>query len=374
MNVDLNKQEFQLLSLKKVFENRYFVIPDYQRGYSWEEDHQVKDLIKDIEHLFGKNYTHFTGTIVAAKSKESQNTFEIVDGQQRLTTLVILLKQLYDLDPLSNKDLFDLYIQRGDHGNERLVLTSNEETRLCFQSEIVFNTHYNTEIKSHECMVAAKTALKNWVKKNIERTAEIRAIVTERLGFIFFSPINDKEIGIMFEVINNRGKALSELEKIKNYFIYYATVFGYETLRTTINDNWKTLQRNLSQAKKTSNDDENTFLRSCYIVFFDYKKSKNWYVYDELKLRFSIEENDSDKLKSDLSAMTSFIYFIKEASLHYAYFYNENFFQTNYSHEESKSEIHARLAYLRCRPVYAPIMPLYLSIMARLDEHEKVIT
>ncbi|MBK7570056.1 MAG: hypothetical protein IPI31_19785 [Bacteroidetes bacterium] len=62
-------------------------------------------------------------------------------------------------------------------------------------------------------------------KREFKKIDIICNVVTKRLGFIFYTPKYDKEIGIMFEVINNRGKELSELEKIKNYFIYYATIF-----------------------------------------------------------------------------------------------------------------------------------------------------
>ena len=88
------KKAATLLSVPEVFKDRFFKIPDYQRGYSWEVDPQLLDLRKDIENIYSKNYKHFTGTIVAAKINGSENHLEIVDGQQRLTTLVILLKEI----------------------------------------------------------------------------------------------------------------------------------------------------------------------------------------------------------------------------------------------------------------------------------------
>ena len=82
-----------LMSLNELFEGRFFEIPDYQRGYSWEKQ-QLEDLTQDIVNMFNKQHMHFTGTIVAAQKNKKVNTFDIVDGQQRLTTLIILVKEI----------------------------------------------------------------------------------------------------------------------------------------------------------------------------------------------------------------------------------------------------------------------------------------
>jgi len=60
----------------------------------------------------------------------------------------------------------------------------------------------------------------------------------------------DKEIGVMFEVINNRGKELSELEKIKNFFIYYSTIYNRPSLREEVNYKWSRILFYLNKAVK----------------------------------------------------------------------------------------------------------------------------
>ena len=90
----------QYLSLDKIFNGtRRFLIPVYQRGYSWQRDNWI-DLWDDIYYL---DKTHFMGQISVAKHPNSgkqntyhQNTYHVVDGQQRLTTLIILAKALFD--------------------------------------------------------------------------------------------------------------------------------------------------------------------------------------------------------------------------------------------------------------------------------------
>lgn len=94
-----------LQNLSTIFIKKIFYIPDYQRGYAWIND-QREDLIEDIEDILrirnqGIDYMHYTGTIVAKKLPEKLNCngesfdkYEIVDGQQRLTTLNIFLNEI----------------------------------------------------------------------------------------------------------------------------------------------------------------------------------------------------------------------------------------------------------------------------------------
>ena len=88
-----------VVSLADLFHQRVFRVPNYQRGYSWEEQ-QVREFLEDLE-LLGPGRFHYTGTVVLNEQGSRQPrmdedgnaylTAEIVDGQQRLTTIVLLL-------------------------------------------------------------------------------------------------------------------------------------------------------------------------------------------------------------------------------------------------------------------------------------------
>ncbi|MBK8661139.1 MAG: DUF262 domain-containing protein [Ignavibacteriales bacterium] len=81
-----------------------FEIPDYQRGYSWDEE-QIMDLLTDVEmHNSKGGYKHFTGTIVVERPNGG-NVFQIVDGQQRLVTCVMILRAIVEIDPTKLKDI-----------------------------------------------------------------------------------------------------------------------------------------------------------------------------------------------------------------------------------------------------------------------------
>ncbi|MBU3926557.1 MAG: DUF262 domain-containing protein [Bacteroidetes bacterium] len=348
-----------LLSIKEITENKLFKVPDYQRGYSWEES-QLSDLTKDIEHISSKNHRHYTGTIVIANSNGNER-FDIVDGQQRLTTLIILLKLIYDLNPVKYASIESDFLIRDD---DTFVMELNLETNRYFKEAIISEKQsIPANIKSLQNLKYAKEYLQNWLKDHNDSIDTIFTTITEKLGFICFSPENTNEIGIMFEVINNRGKALSELEKIKNYFIYYSTINAKDSLRSKINDNWGEILRNLSEAGATSNDEENNFLRNCFIVFYSPNKSKSWYVYDELKLKYKPEDNTD--IDEKITEIKQFIDFLNEAARHFAYFYGQKVFERDYK-GALKTELSAVLKRLRCHPVNASIFPLYLATMSFL--------
>ena len=84
-------------SIKSIFiGDRYFKVPNYQRSYAWKEK-QLNDFLDDFSHT--ENYQkYYYGTILLQQknSDDSDDVYEIVDGQQRLTTLIIFVKCLID--------------------------------------------------------------------------------------------------------------------------------------------------------------------------------------------------------------------------------------------------------------------------------------
>jgi len=352
-----------LLSVNEIVKNNFFKIPDYQRGYSWEID-QLDDLIKDIEHIANKEHRHYTGTIVITKNVNGKN--DVVDGQQRLTTLIILLKTIFDTDPVKYSSIKENFIIRDD----QYVLETNKDTKDFFKDAIL-GTKKNlvADIKSKQNLLFAKEYFLQWLKNN-SSIDKIYSTIINKLGFICFSPQNTNEIGIMFEVINNRGKELSELEKIKNYFIYYATIHSNNLLRDKINTSWGPLLKHLSEAHIVSNDDENRYLRNCFIVFYSANKQKSWNVYDELKEKYKPEdiEHIDDKIKE----IINFIDFIEQAAQSYAFFSNDAIFKREYSGKLS-NEISKSLSRIRCHPVNASIMPLYLATMTYLFDNPQEV-
>jgi hypothetical protein len=352
--VQTSEQPVRYLTVREILEDYEFLIPDYQRGFAWGT-RQVGDFIDDIERAIQSGGSHFTGTIVGNKTREF--VLEVIDGQQRLTTTMLLLKSIQDSK--SNTAKIGHLIRRGNAGNERLVLKPNREVESFYRRRIIENDDSATpEVASHHSLVDAKALFDEWLMKDEVDASIVLNVLLDKLFFILFLPPSDNEAGLMFEVINNRGKSLSQLEKIKNYLIYFATVNRKHSLRDEVNDAWGRILQRLSVAGWSSSDDEDRFLRNCYLVFFDTTKSKSWDPYGQLKELFPTDTKRPDFATSSLS---EFVKFLDGASGAIANL-------SNGAHAYQAGATPALLVYLRrirCHPVDASILPLYLSAMCR---------
>ena len=310
------------LTLPEIFNRgmNCFEIPDYQRAYSWEES-QRKDLMQDIENILQlPNYKHFTGTIVAQEkeNREGYSHFYIVDGQQRLTSLVILLSVLAQCNFLDEKTTIEIYNQILFKGKEtgntiRLFKLNGELDKYFFRK--LEQWDYTSEehtTKAHTNIDNAFTEFKTWLDKktisDVEFPINIYSVLIEKIVFLFHVPETATEVGLMFEVINNRGKKLSELEKIKNYLIYYSEKSGYHDINVAVDNYWGKILFNLNACGQTSNEQEDAFLRFTWIVFEQTNKSESYYVYDNLKLRFPAKQD------SNWQRLKLYIEFIAESA------------------------------------------------------------
>jgi uncharacterized protein with ParB-like and HNH nuclease domain len=89
-----------------IFKGNNFTIPKYQRKYSWTEE-ETKALWDDINESIGNGMNHFVGTLCFKENKSiglsTDTEYEVIDGQQRLTTIFIMLSVL--IDKISDKDI-----------------------------------------------------------------------------------------------------------------------------------------------------------------------------------------------------------------------------------------------------------------------------
>lgn len=291
----------QLQTLSKIFTERLFRIPDYQRGYAWTEK-QLNDFWNDLEQIKEKE-NHYTGVLTLEEVPEniynkwqddfwiinsrSYTPYYIVDGQQRLTTSIILiqciLENIDDEETLNftNKEdiikkfIFDSkdrkktrsYIFGYEHDNpsydflitkifgERKSDDSDKET-IYTQNLINSKNFFNKKIKQLDL-----TSLERLYKK-----------VTQQLLFNTFTISNDIDVCVAFETMNNRGKPLSHLELLKNRLIYLSLKLNEDEddkrkLRRTINDCWKSIYHNLGRNKDQPLDDD-SFLLHHYLSYF----------------------------------------------------------------------------------------------------------
>jgi hypothetical protein len=361
----MSNQAYELLTLKDIFDSgsRQLNVPDYQRGYSWEEEQRI-DLIGDIAQIVTQDHRHFTGTVVASQNGES-TVFDLVDGQQRITSLVIFISCLLRVAKSKNIASFDdvmlagiesVYVRSGiETGNTCYQLQLGANRDPLFHEVLAEGQPINQRVKNKadQNIVDAAKQFESYLSEQDSSQLESTYLaVTKKLGFLLYAPQKDAEIGIMFEVINNRGKPLSELEKIKNYLIYFAGRHGITDLKTKVNDNWPVLLESLNTAGYTSNDDENRFLRVCWIVFKDYNKTKSYHVYDNLKRVCPADD------KNHWQELSKFVAFVTNTAKTYAFLFDSN----SSGLSDKEKQILQRIA---LHPANASILPLIVALYSK---------
>ena len=261
----------QLQSLSRIFTDKLFRIPDYQRGYAWTEKH-LKDFWNDIVQL-EEEKNHYVGVLTLelvpkdiyekwsddnwiVKSK-SYTPFYVVDGQQRLTTSIVLIQSIIEsistktdrlnftkIEDIQKRFIFD----SKDDGISRSYIFGYEKDNPSYEYLKIktFNEIQGGNYSIEETIYTfnLEFAKKFFIDKlKLLQVIEIETIyrkVTQKLLFNLYSISSDIDVFIAFETMNNRGKPLSHLELLKNRLIYLSTKFQSidyekEKLRKAIN-------------------------------------------------------------------------------------------------------------------------------------------
>jgi uncharacterized protein with ParB-like and HNH nuclease domain len=294
-----------LKSLQEFFNKRVFRIPDYQRGFAWGPT-QVQDFWQDL-HRIPQGRNHYTGLLtleaVAQESWQkwdedlwlitgsSYKPFYIVDGQQRLTTAVILLKCLLDsiaddvaLAFTPKTELIGNYLFR-QAGISRAYLFGYEKDNPSYEflKTEILGQPSNAAQGIETVYTANLRRARDFFRENlrsisVEQKDELFRRLTQRFVFNEYELDGDLDVFVVFETMNNRGKPLSKLELLKNRLIYLSTLLPVKSdeqkaLRRNINDAWKTIYEYLGK-ESTHPLDDDEFLRAHWIISFVYARDE----------------------------------------------------------------------------------------------------
>lgn len=221
----------QLLSLNQLLKERLFRIPEYQRSYSWKSKHRA-DLFSDIEKVAASGEPHFMATIVGLRRgiktiiTNEFHDVEIVDGQQRITTLVLLLKAIelaldrsVNTENLVAQELRQLLV-KDDKLAPVLLQTNHDASQHCI-TYLRQGTHAapkSAKTDADECLLTAMTEAEAFVAKweTKGRLLELVAILKNKLTFIFYELNSEAVVYTVFEVLNSRGLDVSWFDRLKS--------------------------------------------------------------------------------------------------------------------------------------------------------------
>lgn len=215
--------------LQTLFADRVFRIPHYQRFYSWQK-RQRDDLFNDLKKLAAgkEDQHHFMATIVCHRTAETKDVgavqyrvYDIVDGQQRLTTLILLLKSIELALPEESEDRKDLAKTLVKRDGHLILLQTNNANEFNFNrfiregvapSKTDIDTHSDRNLASaiREC----KQFIESWTASR--GILSLMRLVLHRLGFVVFDTEDSRVVYTVFEVLNSRGLAVDWLDKTKS--------------------------------------------------------------------------------------------------------------------------------------------------------------
>ncbi|MEF9957303.1 MAG: DUF262 domain-containing HNH endonuclease family protein [Acinetobacter sp.] len=219
------------IKIKDFFNGRFFEIPKYQRGYAWEVQN-IRDLFDDIIESIESNSNHYIGTIVLSKSADDDEKFYIVDGQQRTTTITLIISSL--IKQLSDKDA-SYY--------ERFYLKEDERYRISplnrdqnFFTGILEGTVNEPQNKSQRFLKESIEEINFKVSQITDKLKFLKSV--EKLEVMEFVENSEGDAIRIFQTVNDRGKPLSNMEKAKSLLIYFSNRYLDKSLDNTINDHF----------------------------------------------------------------------------------------------------------------------------------------
>lgn len=240
----------ELLDLDGVIEKGVFEIPSYQRGYAWQM-RQLKDFWNDLEHVskLGNQFHYMHSLTLRELENEFENSaFEIIDGQQRLATSLILLgllaKTTQNKDPKYSLINLEPILSYKYYGLSEAFRAITEEKK---DLEAFKTSFYAKNLIEAYAFFQEKIS-----DTPIEALEKMFDALIKKMLFSVVG-LNDSRIDPFssFETINNRGKDLSTLELLKNrlHFVAHKICDGkkLEKLQQEINDTYTLIYHDLRQ-------------------------------------------------------------------------------------------------------------------------------
>ncbi|MCQ2686644.1 DUF262 and DUF1524 domain-containing protein [Helicobacter pylori] len=289
-------------TLLKFFEenqNNQFVIPIYQRLYSWKKE-QCEQLWDDIIKIGGNDKAngHFISSIlyVLVSNTHSNNTLLIIDGQQRLTTITLLFIALRDhlndedefLKKFSRQEIQNRYlINRDEKGDKKFKLFLSEPDR----DTLLFLIDKNKRKPSEPSLKIVENfkLFEEWIRKNTDKLETIFKGL-EKLMIVWIASKKEEDPQLIFESMNSKGIELTQTDSIRNYIIMETEVEKQEDF---YNQYWRAMEEDFKQNETLFNRFVRHYLtiktreipniNKVYEAFKDYQQKEGIEIEDLLK-------------------------------------------------------------------------------------------
>lgn len=285
-----------LLKFIKGNQKNQLVIPIYQRLYSWEKE-QCEQLWDDIIKIGGNDKMggHFIGFIlyVLDRITHFNNALLIIDGQQRLTTITLLLTALRNHLSDKRKEIEDHYLINSDKDGDkkfRLILSESDKDTLLYLIDKDRRKPSELSLK----IVENFKLFEEWISKNANKLETIFKGL-EKLTIVWIA-LTKKEDDpqLIFESMNSKGIELTQTDLIRNYIVMETEI---EKREGFYNKYWRAMEEDFKQNEKQDKKLFDRFVRhyltiktgeipninKVYAAFKDYQQKKGIGIEDLLK-------------------------------------------------------------------------------------------
>ncbi|GAA7966703.1 DUF262 and DUF1524 domain-containing protein [Helicobacter pylori] len=269
------------------------VIPIYQRLYSWEKE-QCKQLWDDIIKIGGNDKMggHFIGSIlyVLDRITHSNNALLIIDGQQRLTTITLLLIALRDhlSDEVKRKEIEDHYLINSNRDGDkkfRLILSESDKDTLLYLIDKDRRKPSELSLK----IVENFKLFEEWVSNTDKLETIFKGL--EKLMIVEIALEKGKDDSqLIFESMNSKGIELTQTDLIRNYIVMETEIEKQEGFYSKY---WRTMEEDFKQNKKwfdrfvrhylTIKTRDIPNIKKVYVVLKDYRQKEGIGIEDLLK-------------------------------------------------------------------------------------------
>jgi hypothetical protein len=235
-------------TLEVFFTGKSFRIPTYQRDYAWDTGN-VDDLLDDIIEAIETNTSHYIGTFILSETSRSK-LYNVVDGQQRLTTLIMLFNiAINELGTPTDQIIYgDKFIRSQNDHTWRLELLNDNCT---FFQEMLEGKKPSIQTRSQALLWDAYQRIKTRImalKSKPTLSAQLLEAI-KQLEVMEFIESDDGKAIRMFQTVNDRGKPLSNVEKAKSLLIYYSNRFLSGALDNYINEQFGKIFHHFTEVK-----------------------------------------------------------------------------------------------------------------------------
>lgn len=289
MGGSLNIESSHLSFLNYIYANRKLKIPKYQRNYSWNTEH-INELFDDMDKILDRDMEHFIGVIIALTLDSTKKIYEIIDGQQRTATLIIVLAIIRDLyleldirtkaqtiqnllmkhpapgeqhptkildmnkedESVFTRLVFEYFSKRENEPEETAVTRFLEE-KNDFINELADNEPKNKILLAYKLISSYfqkqfSTIESSNTNERISLSEKERYLdkfentINRKLNLVFLTTDELENTYMIFETLNGRGLELSLADLLKNYLFHLAE---QENRVDEITECWDKITKNI---------------------------------------------------------------------------------------------------------------------------------